>query len=406
MIARKIPRELWDNVIDSRRPHSIASLKDLSLVCSAFTPAAQRVLFHKVIVADRRRTSRRTKITAYILARRLVDLILSPSSSHLVSYIRELHVASDNSDCYAILSTIPWNCLRILTLEKISRIPDPAKSSVQNLVRTPSLRRLEISVAYDESEKEVLERLLWILESCAPNLESLALLGCVNREGSIQLPPRPDFPIKLCTLSLTSCKGLEPLLLRIFDLTSLQNLQCVNSWTPNVESLLDNLGSSIEHIIVSPEDPELQKLDLCTTFPALTAITATCLPCLTTPRPVPGHVARGFPPRQGPSSFNAMLDGLSQHSINNISRIIFRTDGYRFEAQSLALWHKKSIAEFEDLALTQHAMTLRRVEVEVNIEHYFESDEVCEQLYDVVRTAFPRLHEKGLLFVYLLDGYA
>ncbi|KAK6984920.1 hypothetical protein R3P38DRAFT_3102231 [Favolaschia claudopus] len=404
--------ELWDHIIGFIPPVPSFTLKYLALVCRTFASAAQRSLFRSISIEDGRRiviepemVIDRSAITGPIVAGYLADLLAS--SPHLLPFIRELTVKSEHTECYHILSEIPWVNLRSLHFKDLLRIPSSARGAVETLISMPSLRRLEISTySGTVPNTPTAQWMQWMLSSCSPHLEFLVLegvymdsaelsQGTTNHTASNRRP-------RLCELSLTHCNGISGLLLHAFDFStsSLRMVQCIDTHGPDVVLFMRQIGSSVEHLVVSSQDRghANEQLDLAVTFPALTTISSP------TPLGIPSEyfffapagaiVANAISPA---STFNTMLRSASAD--NKIARVVFEAEAGLFD--DCSFWFE-SIAEFEEIATSQlHALQV--VEVHVDAQQWVHGYESYEKIAESIRNAFPKLHQKGLLAVSLLS---
>ncbi|KAK6974829.1 hypothetical protein R3P38DRAFT_3378235 [Favolaschia claudopus] len=281
--------ELWDHIIGfiPPAPSLTPTLKHLALVCRTFAPAAQRSLFRSISIEDGQKIEYerirlvvdRSAITGAVVAGYLAKLLAS--SPHLLPFIRELKVESKHAECYHILSKIPWAHLRSLHFKSIFCIPSAAGSAVEALVSMASLRRLEISV-YGGTlpDTQTAEWMQCILLSCSPHVEFLMLEGVYIDTAELS-QGTTEHTVSRCRprlreLSLTNCKGISGLLLHAFDFTasSLRMIQCSGAYDPDIVPFMRQIGSCVEHLVVSSLDSELEQLDLAVMFPSLTTISA------------------------------------------------------------------------------------------------------------------------------------
>ncbi|KAK6980935.1 hypothetical protein R3P38DRAFT_3465532 [Favolaschia claudopus] len=433
--------ELWDHIIDLTPADA---QKAMSLACRSFVPPAQRNLFREISIHDdawvwQEGSCRMISgaLTGLQLATRLASLL--SSAPHLLTYIRELKLDSRHEECYTILAAIPWSNLRALFLQTVVQIRGPAGDAISILMRTPSLRSLEIrpskygSGARQGAASEWIEH---IVHSCSSHIESLKLFGCfltdaITTSRHIQGPgTRPR--AKIQHLSIQTCQGTADLLIRALDFTSLKSFQCDECWTPDVLQLLQRFGQTVESVVLSPnginfifilhsiqyflnqitQNRQLDRVDLASLFPSLNAITALSLPCAARQDvPMPIAVPTGHPqpytavPPPPPAMFNPMLARLPL--TNKISRVVFSI--HVFE---LCLWRPpvvpKYFPEFENVVLMS-LQGLRVVEVEVDMKvdpghslvNFLDGlrtyDAIASRIYD----AFPRLYEEKLLTVSL-----
>ncbi|KAK6974810.1 hypothetical protein R3P38DRAFT_3129772 [Favolaschia claudopus] len=409
--------ELWDHIIGfiPPVPSLTPTLKHLALVCRTFASAAQRSLFRSISIEDGRRiviepemVVDRSAITGPIVAGHLADVLAS--SPHLLPFIRELTVKSEHTECYRILSEIPWVNLRSLHFKDLLRIPSSARGAVETLISMPSLRRLEISTySGTVPNTPTAQWMQWMLSSCSPHLEFLVLegvymdsaelsQGTTNHTASNRRP-------RLCELSLTHCNGISGLLLHAFDFStsSLRMVQCIDTHGPDVVLFMRQIGSSVEHLVVSSQDRGHvnEQLDLAVTFPALTTISSP------TPPGIPGEnltfgpagaiVANAISPV---STFNTMLRSASAD--NKITRIVFEAEVGFFLFADYNSWFERPIAEFEEIAAS-HLHALQVVEVHVEPQPRVHGYQPYETVEESVHKAFPKLHQKGLLAVSLLS---
>ncbi|KAK6974896.1 hypothetical protein R3P38DRAFT_3296177 [Favolaschia claudopus] len=418
MVAPGLPLpELWDRIIGfiPPTPALTPTLKHLALVCRTFAPAAQRSLFRRIFIEDGQKVEYerpelvvdRRAITGTVVAGYLADLLAS--SPHLLPFIHELKVKSRHAECYHILSTIPWVSLRSLYLTDFSTsIPSSARSRIASLLSMSSLRRLEISG--DNGflpSKRTAEWIEWILLSCSADPEFLILQGIYIEmedfsQGTIKhTSSSSQSRARLRELSLENCKGVHGLLLYAFDFT-LRRFQCSNAYSPDVVPFMHQIGSNVEHLVVSSLDPELEQIDLAAAFPSLTTISSPSPPSLPRAELTFDH-STGLQKSVSPpaSSFNAMLRTVSTN--NKISRIVFEAQLHFFRTTSdtYPRWFKKSIAEFEEIAVSQlHALQV--VEVQVDASRSIDSfrwDEPYDEVVKAVRNVFPILHQRGLLSI-------
>ncbi|KAK7024723.1 hypothetical protein R3P38DRAFT_2950902 [Favolaschia claudopus] len=416
--------ELWEHIIDF--VGFPTSWKNVALVCRAFVPGAQRNLFRKIAIEDGRITYYerravdcidRSAITGAVVAGHLSDLLTT--SPHLLKYIHELKIESGHTKCYTILSSIPWSHLRRVIIKNVSFIPSTARASIEALMRTRSLRDLKImdTGGWGVTHEEKMERVRWIVTACCSDLQSLVLSGCgrldtdsdpsaesaqglVDFEASDNVKDRP----RLRDLSLVYSKEVTALLAHAFDLTALRVIRCERSWSFDVLPFLQKFGSSVEHIILSAAEDEIEDLDLIKTFPALTVITSTSLP--RAPReqekydPSTGEWGVETIPDR-PAMFNTMLRRLPKD--NRISRIVFSTNATYFGSYYKPLF-QKHLEEFEEIALT-HLPALQKVEVEADpsdrIDKLVQFSWPYGTVAPWVQNAFPRLHERNLLSIHL-----
>ncbi|KAK6969480.1 hypothetical protein R3P38DRAFT_2814304 [Favolaschia claudopus] len=412
--------ELWNHIIDLTPADA---QKAVSLVCRSFVTPAQRNLFREISIDDDAWVWRNGScslqygaLTGLQLATRLASLL--SSAPHLLTYIRELKLDSRHEECYTILAAVPWSNLRALSLQTVVQIQDPARDAISILMRTPSLRSLEIhpskygSGARQGATSEWIEH---IVHSCSSHIESLKLFGCfltdaITTSRHIQ-GPRTSPRAKIQHLSIQTCQGTADLLIRAFDFTSLKSFQCDECWTPDVLQLLQRFGQTVESVVLSPNDRQLDRVDLASLFPSLNAITALSLPCAARQDvPMPIAVPTGHPqlytavPPPPSAMFNPMLARLPL--TNKISRVVFSI--HVFELCLLPAPRPKYFPEFETVAL-MNLKGLRVVEVEVDMKvdpghllvNFLDGlrtyDAIASRIYD----AFPRLYEKKLLAVSL-----
>ncbi|KAK6966501.1 hypothetical protein R3P38DRAFT_3246049 [Favolaschia claudopus] len=321
--------ELWDHIIDLTPADA---QKAMSLACRSFVPPAQRNLFREISIHDdawvwQEGSCRMISgaLTGLQLATRLASLL--SSAPHLLTYIRELKLDSRHEECYTILAAIPWSNLSALSLQTVVQIQGPAGDAISILMRTPSLRSLEIRPSkYGSGARQgaASDWIEYIVHSCPSHIESLKLFGCFITEATSRhiQGPRTSPCAKIQHLSIRTCQGTADLLIRALDFTSLKSFQCDECWTPDVLQLLQRFGQTVESVVLPPNDRQLDRVDLASLFPSLNTITALSLPCAArqdVPMPIAvptGHpqLYTAVPPPPPPAMFNPMLGRLSEYT--------------------------------------------------------------------------------------------
>ncbi|KAF8171172.1 hypothetical protein K438DRAFT_199655 [Mycena galopus ATCC 62051] len=260
MLARRIPQELCDTIIDTlHEDHdSLGDLKSCSLVCRSFVTRAQSHIFSTISVGRAPHEGHFDRILqASWLARLARFNALIGSSPRLLGYVRTLDIEScETGEIIILLAQIPWSRVHTVWIRDIpDRTPGLVLDSVHVLVAIPSLRKLTLeSLLWKSWTADVLHA---ILAHCTVELQSLELWFHTLEPGSSLFPPlaspSTSSRSKIRELTLWRSPSIAELLndpACSFDLSALRQIRCVGI-NAGLNALLRRSGATVRTLHIN-----------------------------------------------------------------------------------------------------------------------------------------------------------
>ncbi|KAJ7604264.1 hypothetical protein FB45DRAFT_880847 [Roridomyces roridus] len=137
-----LPQEIWDEIVDQLAAgdfHETKELKSLCLAGRCFVSRAQFHIFHSIWISYHPPTA----VVTGVRAQRLLNVMTSESSPHLIPYVQDLHIYAGDAKSFHSVAQIPWSNVLQLTLFTVEAASGSSLlQDVAKLVGLPSLRGL------------------------------------------------------------------------------------------------------------------------------------------------------------------------------------------------------------------------------------------------------------------------
>ncbi|KAK6981549.1 hypothetical protein R3P38DRAFT_415911 [Favolaschia claudopus] len=362
--------ELWDAIISHvRDPYETDPEKDLkaiSLVCSSFCAPAQRALFD----GEQRHIA---KELAAVKAARLADIL--EDAPHLLRYIRDLSIGTDDPECFRIAAAIPWSQqLHSLEFRNLSLATlEGCSDGVARLLGINSIRDLSLQGHGDCIDFEA------VFSYCSSSIETLRLSflhwplpeSPVTFSGrAIRGTPRPA----IRELSLPDYPSqFMDILGEAFDFSGLETLELGLDEGARLAPFLSRYCSTVKCLFIRNRDSGWTEFDPVIHLPALAQIQVVI------------------------STLDSFINFLANVTTNNhieLVKILFpvTSDNTKNLRKDIPV---DTARRFEDVVLHPGRLpALRVVQMKVHLFHMLHGIPV-----DIIRELFPRLREKGILEV-------
>ncbi|KAJ7174767.1 hypothetical protein C8R46DRAFT_1189434, partial [Mycena filopes] len=380
--------ELWDAIIDCLRDYPY-TLKSTALVCSSFAARAQSHLFRKItfpIVIFRGYGEQIVNLEQLSRTQAPKLVAVMTSSPHLIPYVRSLSLRCYEANTVIMLARIPWTSIATLTMADMSPGVFPELlAATHKLIGMPSLRSVSLEAAHDTSWTGTV--LSPILSHCGAGVQSITFnyfnisghAEFVDSESTRQRPRIRELELNNSPEVVQIFNGpASPL--NFSDLNRLRIWR--SSGTAAFDSFLHRAGATIQELCIHARDELTTALNLAH-LPALTR-----LEC------------RYFGD-SGPATPRLLASAPPSVTAIHLSAGSWDLEDPAFPALALAF----------EAAILERFPALRTVSLAVRITVHRDREFIPDRwdfdnegLVREMEKTLPRLHEKGILTIYIDRG--